>query len=805
MIISHNISAMNTQRQLNIMFRNRGKTMEKLSSGYQINRAADNAAGLAISEKMRRQIRGLTQASKNVQDGISFCQVADGALDEMHTLLQRMNELAVKSANGTNQEEDRLYIDEEVQQLKHELNRTAGTTSFNENKIFRSLYTPDVSGRPDDYQLFNANSIDMGGVRVNDVRYTWAELGIDSTKVYGEGGKSYFTEDLTIKKTLANGETLELQGTKDQELSTISRVYRWKAENDGIVINDNTAEKITWANVMHVQSASPMNTGRVEAGTYAFQYHGMTIEFDVPEGDTQIADIEMGIDGGDAISVAHWFTIPVGVDESKGVNIDEQTSKAGKEITTSNHNLVASTNFMIYADDEGIRLTSAGISDADSKTDTQILWKNIVVTPADSQHKINDWGAAGETSDAITLAAGTRYTYKNDITGVEFDFTLQDEVSLEEVKKGLTIKVNRAFDTDMADDAKQSLASGGIEMGVTNAKMSFGMQNLLLGGSLHMAQGNLGDWTAKVKATLNSDEDYIDLEYKYTGNNGAEAVYTGGISKQMLIDSIKSNASSVSIASIVNLENKDSLLAGIPDAEKGQQIKNIADSDKSIQVDFNITNLAQKYKTEVAALLPAENTQEKRDEILDNIYKEALTQIVGGTAADASKQHNFTLATSKATYVGFYDENANVNRHTRFGTQVIAAKRDLMIQAGTEADHKIVMEWRPISLSILGIGELAVDKESTAERAIDLLKDAHKYISTERSTFGAYQNRLEHAQKNLDNIVENTTSAESAIRDTEMAAGSLRLALQNILIQAGQAMLAQANQIRENVVELLRR
>lgn len=131
MIISHNLMAMNAQRQFNIVGNAKKKSMEKLSSGYRINRAADDAAGLAISEKMRRQIRGLTQGAYNIQDGISLVQVADGALNETQNILQRMNELAVKAANGTNSDEDRKYINQEVQQLKNEIDRIANNTSFN--------------------------------------------------------------------------------------------------------------------------------------------------------------------------------------------------------------------------------------------------------------------------------------------------------------------------------------------------------------------------------------------------------------------------------------------------------------------------------------------------------------------------------------------------------------------------------------------------------------------------------------------------------------------------------------------------
>ncbi len=131
MIVQHNLRAMNSNRMLGVNSATQSKSTEKLSSGYKINRAADDAAGLSISEKMRRQIRGLTQASANAQDGISCVQTAEGALNEVHDMLQRMNELAVKASNGTLQSEDVGYIQSEIDQLASEITRTSNDTKFN--------------------------------------------------------------------------------------------------------------------------------------------------------------------------------------------------------------------------------------------------------------------------------------------------------------------------------------------------------------------------------------------------------------------------------------------------------------------------------------------------------------------------------------------------------------------------------------------------------------------------------------------------------------------------------------------------
>ena len=149
MIVQHNMTAMNANRQLGISTSALAKSTEKLSSGYRINRAADDAAGLAISEKMRSQIRGLDQASTNASDGISMIQTAEGALNESHSILQRMRELAVQAANGTETDEDRGNIQDEIEPLQEELDRIASDTEFNEmSKEYVSKYMEVIIKKP---------------------------------------------------------------------------------------------------------------------------------------------------------------------------------------------------------------------------------------------------------------------------------------------------------------------------------------------------------------------------------------------------------------------------------------------------------------------------------------------------------------------------------------------------------------------------------------------------------------------------------------------------------------------------------
>lgn len=159
MIINHNMMAMNAHRQLSVNNGFQAKSLEKLSSGYRINRAGDDAAGLSISEKMRAQIRGLNMASKNAQDGISLIQTAEGALTESHAILQRMRELAVQSANGTNEAEDRTALNDEIAQLQKELDRIAESTEFNKQKLLNGTLGNAVDTNAGISTVFEATGV----------------------------------------------------------------------------------------------------------------------------------------------------------------------------------------------------------------------------------------------------------------------------------------------------------------------------------------------------------------------------------------------------------------------------------------------------------------------------------------------------------------------------------------------------------------------------------------------------------------------------------------------------------------------
>ena len=225
MVVQHNLTAMNSNRMLGLTQGSLSKSTEKLSSGYKINRAADDAAGLAISEKMRRQIRGLTKASANAQDGISCVQTAEGALNEVHDMLQRMNELAVQSANGTNMSTDRKYLDSEVQALISEINRVASSTTFNEQNLLDGTLKTNlqVGSESGNYIALSIDKMNASG------------LGLSSTNISTD--TSAATAIDTIKKAL------ESVSKQRSDLGAVQNRLEHTINNlDNVVENTTSAE-----------------------------------------------------------------------------------------------------------------------------------------------------------------------------------------------------------------------------------------------------------------------------------------------------------------------------------------------------------------------------------------------------------------------------------------------------------------------------------------------------------------------------------------------------------------------------------
>ncbi|MBO6260860.1 MAG: flagellin [Lachnospiraceae bacterium] len=228
MVVQHNLTAMNSNRMLGLTTSSQAKSTEKLSSGYRVNRAADDAAGLAISEKMRRQVKGLTQASRNAQDGISCVQTAEGALTEVHDMLQRMNVLANQASNDTMSTADRKYLDQEVQALVSEIDRVQSTTTFNEKNLLDGT--------------FSGKNLQVGAesgqfISISIANMKASSIGLSSVSVSGDSNVNAQSAITQIKNALASvsSQRADLGAVQNRLEHTIKNL-------DNVVENTTAAE-----------------------------------------------------------------------------------------------------------------------------------------------------------------------------------------------------------------------------------------------------------------------------------------------------------------------------------------------------------------------------------------------------------------------------------------------------------------------------------------------------------------------------------------------------------------------------------
>ena len=493
MVIQHNLASMFTQRELKVITGQRAKTTEKLSSGYRINRAADDAAGLTISEKMRSLVRGLDKASENIQDGISFLQVGEGALNEIHDMLHRITELAVKSANGTNTVEDRAAIDSEVQQIKKEMTRIYNSTEFNTLAIFKAPYIPDITTMPNDYELFNGpNGSTPAGVLINHKRYTWDELGAPAV-----AGNTDWVKD--IKDPANPDELIRLKINAGDTRENIHRVYVMEADDNGININNLRAG--TW-------NGSIQQNGN----TYSWSFHGMNLSFEAEDGD-ELSSIISKLNG-DGITVNSWDAISIGGTPKSAVSSTADSMKIN--VTNSNKNDIAYWSYQIKADETSVGLVQTNGNDG--LTHTKTNWSSFTNQNGGESFPISDWGTENEGSNPVTLDSTAVYKYTDSASGsgltdgMTFTFSFPtSEVNKSQAISGLT--QNLSGDPYVSAPISSVTSNDGATVTGYSGFNNFNFQR----DKLNRDFGSTGSSTAmsiNVDRTMVKDETVTDHEWR---------------------------------------------------------------------------------------------------------------------------------------------------------------------------------------------------------------------------------------------------------------------------------------------------
>ncbi|SDD40407.1 flagellin [Paenibacillus sp. CF095] len=391
MIINHNIAALNTHRQLSANTANTNKNIEKLSSGLRINRAGDDAAGLAISEKMRGQIRGLDQASRNAQDGISLIQTAEGALNETHSILQRMRELSNQSANGTNTDSDRQALQDEMNQLTSEINRIGNTTEFNTQKLLNGGIGSGESGK-----LTQATSATVTASGAVTAATSTTKLTVDNV-TFDISGVTVATADEAGAKAAAT----EL-GNKTSGGTKLSDLVDITTDGAGSLVftakSTGTSSSISFSAddaALGITAATDTNTGSPSTVERA----GLQ------------ATAALGAGGATSIAAGSTFKVTVGTDSEVEVKLNEGTDPKVYDTNNTDKN-VANAARQDFIKDLNAALQKAGL---DSKVTASLSEDNKVQFISETGKDIS---IADGTNTPLAGATGLAFTTAGDMTAI---------------------------------------------------------------------------------------------------------------------------------------------------------------------------------------------------------------------------------------------------------------------------------------------------------------------------------------------------------------------------------------------------
>ncbi len=680
MRIQHNIAALNANRQLGINNDAVSKNLEKLSSGYRINRAGDDAAGLAISEKMRGQIRGLDQATNNANDGISLVQTAEGALNETASILQRMKELATQSSNGTYQDDvDRDNIQKEVDSLKSEIDRISTSTNFNKTNLLDGTQAKAAAATPVVGDVKTTEKVDN-----STAGSTAATITVDLSAATWTTGAS----DLTLTIGSDSALTLTAGGHADGGPLTDADATALATAINGA--NSNAGSKIGDVYYKAVATGTTLTLTAQSAGTLA------TADFDKTA-------LVFGNSAGATSVAANGVT---------GTSTTDTTSQLSFKVSTPFKNgdtLTVGGKTFVFAD--GTDTTAP--TDADYKINL-----GLASTAADQAAAIAAALTDGSSNAAVVTAGGGSV---GALAGYEDAVVGTDGVTV-------TLTASAAGSGTTALDDPSVTGTGRLS-DVTNV------------------QGTTSTAAAAKNATATLKIDWSQVK---TGDSLT----------------IGSGASSVKLTVVTALDTD-------PAVAKNQ------------------------------ILIPTEGA-DGNTALVDALNRNTSTfafnspTITDGALSFEAKDPTTTAAALKADVAITYTPKAT-DDSVKIPTKGIT----FQIGANSSQDQIVTLNIDNMSTEGLGLKNVDVSTQIGANAAIATIDDAINQVSGTRADLGALQNRLEHTVNNLGTTSENLTSAESRIRDVDMAKEMMEMTKNNVLAQAAQSMLAQANTQPQSILKLL--
>ena len=465
MVVQHNMQAMNANRMLNVTTSTQAKATEKLSSGYKINRAADDAAGLTISEKMRKQIKGLDRASTNAEDGVSSVQTAEGALTEVHSMLQRMNELAVQASNGTNSESDRSAIQDEIDQLTTEIDRVSETTKFNETYLLKG---------EDGTKTINMQAHDAGlkGKLTDN----------------GDGTATFVMDELNVgDKVSIGGKNYTIGATADDAKDAID------AENGKSANPDITLNGVTYKYVAAKGADAANNLGAVTGGYYEDGKYDNSNNTAVNPKYADLTAVKNAITEGTTVKVGNSeMKVMTGADDGIDDNDTTVISKA-KAYELASKELLAANKI---GDTEGT--AKVGVGD----TDTAVDLTNGTGT---FEIKLGSAKVANALSFSLHVGADADMTNK-----IQVDIESMDSASLG--IKGLNVKdssgIAATYAIDAIADAVSKVSAQRSSLGAVQNRLEHTIANV----------DNVVENTTSAESRIR-DTDMAETMVEYSKNN----------------------------------------------------------------------------------------------------------------------------------------------------------------------------------------------------------------------------------------------------------------------------------------------
>ncbi len=731
--INQNVLSIKTYSNLSQTSNRLEKSIQKLSSGLRINSAADDAAGLAISEKMRRQIRGLNRAALNAQDGISMIQTAEGALNESQSVLQRMRELGIQASNDTLTSNDRLEIQKEVNQLRTEIDRISQNTEFNTKKLLDGSQSALISSSSKavngvvvgnaanggDYwasiALINGGISQMQRSQIFTDKNT-GELADGSTKLediaefYDANGQ--FILDSPQQLTIT-GNSKDANITVDGQMSLnelAGKVQQAINSANGLGMSNSTAEVVTTAasNVSGLGGYMQVISGSVgDQGNFSIAGPQNVVDalgFNVSrESKNNLVQLMLEDGKGNRTSVRTSSDRATGLLEGIDLQFTSQAAQvAGNGGIAQGLRITAAQNFTI----------SAGGDD-------------VVITVA-----AGDWSMEG-------IARSINQQIAAEITGGETGL------------QGLGASI---VEGELRLTFEPPTASAGTSLTISAAAAdTLGIQNT---GPTGFVQGDKD--LAKIIEGFSKYRDAAPVTVTFTLTDGEGDTF--GVSAFATVSSV----------TVADLQEINSFKTAFN--------QELADNDVDIRMDAVNGSLA------FTALHVGNYNQ----------------------SGAASTNSQVTLGIDDAqtlTDLGLKNGTAKGSGDTNFRLHVVDNKPQFQI--GADAGQNMQISMGNMSASALGVDKLDMTSVDGAQSALSKINKALDTVSAERSKLGAYQNRLEYAINNIQNTSSNLTSAESRIRDADIAMEMIEFTRNQIVSQSGTAMLAQANMVPQSVLSLL--